>query len=178
MEHLVLCNFLCYQQRPNCSSTETRFACLWQDDYFLISRRTSVFLSVPFVLEIGKMNQNWDTCIWRLQFSTDKLLTYTEGSSISSPRHVLLSYESVWICCWMQLAMTIIAYTGYQGEWDTCQVYFLDCFGPDQAIHCIWQSEIWLNQYKSRTNGCTVVKSLSVVCTKLCELQLLMHIIL
>ena len=58
----------------------------------------AVYLAVRNVhsIKIGHLNQEWDTRIWRLQFSTDMHLTYKEGSCMSPLIHILLSAETMW----------------------------------------------------------------------------------
>ena len=83
---------------------------------FRIRGERAGFLAVPIVPEMGQSNQKWDTRVWRLQFSTDKLLTYTEGSSMSCLRHDLLSRKTV--CNSLDATTSIIADRCYQ-KWDT-----------------------------------------------------------
>lgn len=49
-----------------------------------------VCLAVPFASEMGQLNNKWDTCNCCIPVLTDKLLTYTEGSTMPLLRHVVL----------------------------------------------------------------------------------------
>ena len=66
------------------------YAC---NDTLSSKREQAVYLDATKLPEMGQLNKKWNTCVGHLQFSSDKLLTYTNGSTTHSLRRVLLLAE-------------------------------------------------------------------------------------
>ena len=77
-----------------CTSLCSWFLCLqWHVLVLMAKREQTVYLDAAKLPEMGWLDKKWNTCFEHLQFSPDKLLTYTIGSTTCSLRSALLSAE-------------------------------------------------------------------------------------